>query len=172
MFWQGLHSSLEKAMAPHSSTLAWKIPWMEEPSGLQSMGSWRIGHDWTISLWLFTFMHRGRKWQPTPVFLAGQSQGQGAWWAAICGVAQSWTQLKWLSSSSSSFASGGQNIGVSASASVLPMNIQDWSPLGWTGWLSLQSKGSQESSPTPRFKSINSSVLSFLYSPTVTSIHD
>ena len=70
------------------------------------------------------------------------------------------------------FASGSQNIGVSASSSVLPMNTQDWSPLGWTGWLSLQSKDSQESSPTPQFKSINSSVLSFLYSPTLTSIHD
>ena len=68
--------------------------------------------------------------------------------------------------------SGGQNIGVSASASVLPMNTQDWAPLGWTGWISLQSKGLQESSRTPQFKSINSSVLSFLYSPTVTSIHD
>ena len=70
------------------------------------------------------------------------------------------------------FASGGQSIGVSASTSVLPMNTQDWSPLGWTGWISLQSRDSQESSPTPQFKSINSSALSFLYSPTLTSIHD
>ena len=70
------------------------------------------------------------------------------------------------------FASGGQNMGVSASASVLSVNIQDWSPLGWSGWISLQSKGSQESSPTPQFKSINSLALSFLYSPTLTSIHD
>ena len=70
------------------------------------------------------------------------------------------------------FASGGQSIGVSASASVLPMNIQDWSPLGWTGWISLQSKGLQVSSPAPQLKSIHSLVLSFLYSPTLTSIHD
>ena len=70
------------------------------------------------------------------------------------------------------FASGAQSIGVSASTSVLPMNTQDWSPLGWTGWISLQSKDSQESSPTPQFKSINSLALSFLYSPTLTSIHD
>ena len=70
------------------------------------------------------------------------------------------------------FPSDGQSIGVSASASVLAMNIQDWFPLGWTGWTFLQSKESQESSPTPQFKSINSSVLSFLYSPTLTSIHD
>ena len=71
------------------------------------------------------------------------------------------------------FASGGQSIGVSASASVLPMNIQNLFPLGWTGWISLQSKGlSQESFPTPELKSINSLVLSFLYGPTLTSIHD
>ena len=70
------------------------------------------------------------------------------------------------------FASGGQSIGVSASASVLPMNIQDGFHLGLTSWISPQSKDSQESSPTPQFKSINSSVLSFLQSPTLTSIHD
>jgi len=67
---------MEKAMAPHSSTLAWKIPWTEEPGGLQSMGSLRVGHDWATSLWLVTFMHWRRKWQPTPVFLPGESQGQ------------------------------------------------------------------------------------------------
>ena len=69
---------LEKAMAPHSSTLAWKIPWMEEPGGLQSMGSLRVGDDWVTSLSLFTFMHWRRKWQPTPAFLPGESQGQGS----------------------------------------------------------------------------------------------
>ena len=66
----------EKAMAPHSSTLAWKIPWMEEADGLQSMGSLRVGNDWTTSLSLFTCMHWRRKWQPTPVFLPGESHGQ------------------------------------------------------------------------------------------------
>ena len=65
-------------MAPHSSTLAWKIPWMEEPGKLQSMGSMRVGHNWATSLSLFTFMHWRRKWQPTPVFLPGESQGQGS----------------------------------------------------------------------------------------------
>ena len=64
-----------------------------------------------------------------------------------------------------------QSIGISASASVLPMNIHDWFPFGWTGWISMQSKGLQESSPT-HSKSINSSVLNLLYSPTLTSIHD
>ena len=70
------------------------------------------------------------------------------------------------------FISGGQSIGVSASVSVLPMNIQDLFPLGWTGWISLLSRDSQESSPTPQFKNINSLVLSFLYGPALTSIHD
>ena len=63
-------------MAAHSSTLARKIPWMGEPGRLQSMGSLRVRHDWVISHSLFTFMHRRRKWQPTPVFLSGESQGQ------------------------------------------------------------------------------------------------
>ena len=65
-------------MAPHSSTLAWKIPWMEEPGRLQSMGSLRVGHDWATSLPLFTFLHWRRKWQPTPVFLPRESQGRGS----------------------------------------------------------------------------------------------
>ena len=68
----------EKAMAQHSSTLAWKIPWTEEPGGLQSMGSPRVGDDWVTWLSLFTFMHWRRKWQPTPVFLPGESQGRGS----------------------------------------------------------------------------------------------
>ena len=68
----------EKAMAPHSSIFAWKIPWMEEPGRLQSMGSLRVGHDWASSLSLFTFMHWRRKWQPTPAFLPGESKGQGS----------------------------------------------------------------------------------------------
>ena len=68
----------EKAMAPHSSTPAGKMPWMEEPGRLQSMGSLRVGHDWATLLSLFTFMHWKRKWQPTPVFLPGESQGRGS----------------------------------------------------------------------------------------------
>ena len=68
--------TVEKEMATHSSTLGWKIPWMEEPGRLQSMGSGRVRHDWATSLSLFTFMHWRRKWQPTPVFLPGESQGQ------------------------------------------------------------------------------------------------
>ena len=70
------------------------------------------------------------------------------------------------------FTWGDQSIGVSASASVLPMNTQDWSPLVWTGWISLQSKGLSRVFSNTQFKSINSSVLSFLHSPSLTSIHD
>ena len=65
-------------MAPHSSILAWKIPWVEEPGGLQSMESLKVGHDRVTSLSLFTFMHWRRKWQPTPVLLPGESQGRGS----------------------------------------------------------------------------------------------
>ena len=73
-----VRSGSEKAMAPHSSTLAWKTPWTEEPGGLQSMRSLRVGHDWATSLSLFTFIHWRGKWQPTPVFLPGESQGLGS----------------------------------------------------------------------------------------------
>ena len=76
-FWYYQMTLWEKAMTPHSSTLAWKILWMEEPGGLQSMGSLRVRHDWATSHSLFTSMHWRRKWQPTPVFLPGESQGRG-----------------------------------------------------------------------------------------------
>ena len=70
------------------------------------------------------------------------------------------------------FTSGDQSIGASASASVLPMNIQDWFPLDWLVWSPCSPKESLESSSIPQFKSINSSGLSFLYGPTLTSIHE
>ena len=78
--WESRPYISEKAMAPHSSTLPWKIPWTEEPCGLQSMGSRRVGHDWVTSLSLFTFTHWRRKWQPTPMFLPGECQG---WWSLV-----------------------------------------------------------------------------------------
>ena len=95
-------------MAPHTSTLAWKIPWMEEPGRLQSMGSLRVGHDWATSLSLFTFIIGEGNGNPLKCsclenprdgILAWRIPGFSAWWAAIYGVAQSWTWLKWLSSS-------------------------------------------------------------------------
>ena len=70
--------ALEKEMATHSSVLAWRIPWTEKPGRLHSMGSLRVRHDWATSLSLFIFMHWRRKWQPTPVFLPGESQGRGS----------------------------------------------------------------------------------------------
>ena len=76
LFDNSYSNGTEKAMATHSGTLAWEISWTEEPGRLQSMGSLRVGHDWATSLSLSTFMHWRRKWQPTPVFLPGESQGR------------------------------------------------------------------------------------------------
>ena len=92
----------EKAVAPHSSALAWKIPWTEEPGRLQSIGSLRVGHDWVTSLSLFTFMHWRRKWQPTPGFLPGESQGHRSQVGCRLWGRKSRTRLRQLSSSSSS----------------------------------------------------------------------
>ena len=80
-------SDMEKAMAPHSSILAWKIPWTEGPGGLQSVGLLGVGHDWATSLSLFTFMRWRRKWQPTPGSCLENPRDGGAWWAAVYGVA-------------------------------------------------------------------------------------
>ena len=91
----------EKEMAPHSNTLAWKIPWAEEPGRLQSMGSRRVGHNWATSLSLFTFMHWERNGNPLQCSCLENPRDRGAWCAAVSGVAQSRTRLKRLSSSSS-----------------------------------------------------------------------
>ena len=88
----------EKATAPHSSTLAWKIPWTEEPGRLQCMGSRRVRHDWATSL---SCIGEGNG-NPLQCSCLENPRDGGAWWAAIYGVAQSRTWLKWLSSSSSS----------------------------------------------------------------------
>ena len=88
----------EKATAPHSSTLAWKIPWMEEPGRLQSMGSLRVGNDWATSLSL-SCIGEGNG-NPLQCSCLENPRDGGVWGAAVYGVAQSWTRLKWLSSSS------------------------------------------------------------------------
>ena len=80
-------------MAPHCSTLAWKIPWTEEPCKLQSMGSRRVRHNWAISLSLFTFMHWRRKWQPTPVFLPGTGEPGGLPSMGLHRVRHDWSDL-------------------------------------------------------------------------------
>ena len=90
---------LNKGTTFTCSTLAWKIPWMGEPGRLQSMGLLRVGHDWATSLSFFTFMHWRRKWQPTPVFWPGESQGWRSLVGGVYGVTQSRTRLKQLSSS-------------------------------------------------------------------------
>ena len=77
-FFSWFLNTRHKAMAPHSSALAWKTPWTEEPGRRQSMGSLRVEHDWMTSLSFFIFMHWRRKWQPTPVFLPGESRGWGS----------------------------------------------------------------------------------------------
>ena len=97
-------------MAAHSSTLAWKIPWTEEPGGLQSMGSQRVRHDSETSLSLFTSHALEKEMATHTSVLAWRIPGMaepgglpgGAWWAAVSGVAQSWIRLKLLSRSSSS----------------------------------------------------------------------
>ena len=96
----------EKAMAPHSSTLAWKVPWMEEPGELQSMGSQRVGHDRATSISLFTFSCIGKgNGSPLQCSCLETPRDGEAWWAAVYGIAQSRTRLKRLSSSSSSSSS-------------------------------------------------------------------
>ena len=89
----------EKAMAPHSRTLAWRIPWMEEPGRLQSMGLLRVGHDWATSLSLFTLCIGEGNGNPLQCSCLENPRDGGAWWAAVYGVTHSRTRLKWLSSS-------------------------------------------------------------------------
>ena len=102
--YQGLGMRAEKAMAPHSSTLSWKIPRMEEPGGLQSMGSLRVRHDWATS---FSCIGEGNG-NPLQYSCLENPRDRGAWWAAVHGVTQSWTRLKRLSSSNSSRDNGGE----------------------------------------------------------------
>ena len=88
----------EKAMAPHSSTFAWKIPWTQEPGRLQSMGSLRVGHDWLHFHSSLSCVGEGNG-NPLQCSCLENPRDGGAWWAAVYGVTQSWTQLKQLSSS-------------------------------------------------------------------------
>ena len=95
----GLMLMAEKARAPHSSTLAWKIPWTAEPGRLQSMGSLRVGHNWATSLhFSFSCIGEGNS-NPLQCSCLENPGDGGAWWAAVCGVAKSRIRLKQLSSS-------------------------------------------------------------------------
>ena len=81
-------------MAPHSSTLAWKIPWTEEPGRLQSMGYLPVGHDCAASLSLFTFIIGEGNGNLLQCSCLENPRDRGAWWAAVCRVTQSRTRLK------------------------------------------------------------------------------
>ena len=111
-----LMSIVEKAIAPHSSALAWKIPWMEEPGRLQSMGLLRVRHDWATERLHFHFSLScvGEDGNPLQCSCLENPRDRGAWWAAVYGVAQSRTRLKPLSSNSSS--------------NVLVRMWRDWTP--------------------------------------------
>ena len=150
---------LEKEMATRSSILAWRIPGTGEPGGLPSMGSHRVGHDWSdlavaavqfsCSVMSNSLQPRGsqhtRPPYPSPTPGVHTNSCPSSWW---CHPAISSSVIPFSSSPQSLPASrsfqmsqhfpwGGQGIGVSASASVLPTNIQDWFPLGWIDWISL-----------------------------------
>ena len=125
----GREDPLEKEMAIHSSTIAWKIPWTEKPGRLYSMGSQRVGHDWVTSL--HSNSCPSRRWCHPTISSSV---------VPFSSCFQSFPALRSFPVSQF-FTPGDQSTGVSASASVLPMNIQNWFPLGWTGWISLQPKG-------------------------------
>ena len=181
---------LEKSMATHSSPLAWSIPRAEEPG----YSPW---DDWVTN----TFTSFKSKLKICCCSVAKSCSTLATPWTAACQASLSFTitqsLLKLISTelvkpssvtpfssspqsypASESFpmswllASGGQSIGASASASVLPMNIQGWFPLGLTDLISLQSKGLSRVFSKPHFENINSSVLTLLYGPTLISIYD
>ena len=168
----GWEYPLEKGMAISSNMLAWRIPQTEEPGGLQSLGSQRVGYDWATSTSTSNGFTVVVKWVSIQFRHSVVSDSVTPWTAACqayLSITNSWSSPKPMSTDpvshptisssvvpfsscpqffpasgsfqmSQLFASGGQSIGVSASTSPLPMNNQDWS-LGWTGWISLQSKG-------------------------------
>ena len=133
-------------MATHSSVFAWRIPGTREPGGLPSMGSHRVGLNWSD---LAAGLQHARLPCPSPTPGACSNSCPSRRWChpTISSFVVPFSSCLQSFPASGSFpmsqflASGGQSIGVSASASVLPMNIQDWFPLGWTGWIFLQSKG-------------------------------
>ena len=141
----GQKDALEEDMATHSSVLTWEIPWTEEPGGLQSSSVqslscvWLFVTPWTAarqaSLSITNF------WSlPKPMSTESMMPSTLSSVIPFSSCPQSFPASGSFQRSQF-FTSGGQSIGVSASASVLPMNTQDWFPLGWTGWISLQSKG-------------------------------
>ena len=194
----------ELELATHSSILAWKIRWTEQPDRLQSMGSKRVRHSQVIEHACTTTT--GFTVIGNDQFSRSVMSNSANPWTEACqaslSITNSWSLLKHMSIESVTpskhsilhqplllspsisfpasksfqmsqfFTSGGQSIAISATASVLPMNIQDDLLEDGLVIFPCSSRDSQRSSPTPQFKSINSSVLSSLYSPTLTSMHD
>ena len=139
---------LQKEMATHSSILAWKIPWTEESGRLWCKELQRVGHNWSDSVQFSNSVVSDSLWphglQHTRFKLMSIESVMPSSRLILCRPFSSHLQSFPASGSfpmNQLFASSGQSIGVSASASVFPMNIQDWFLLGWTGWISLQSKG-------------------------------
>ena len=153
----GQEDPLEKKMITHSSILAWKIPWIEEPGGLQSMGLQKVDHvliqfssvaQSCLTLQPHELQHARPPFPSTTPGVHPNPCPLSRWYHPILSSSvvpfSSCPQSFPASESfkmSQLFASSGQSIGVSASKLVLLMNTQDWSPLGWTGWIFLQSKG-------------------------------
>ena len=152
-------------MAIYSSILAWEISWTEEPS-VQFSRSVVSDSLWPHGLWHTRLPCAS----PTPgVYLNSCPLSQWCHPTISSSVVPFSSHLQSFPASGSFHmsqlsASGGQSIGVSASASVLPMNIQDWFPLWWTGWISSQSRGLS--------RVFSNTTVQFLYNPTLTSIHD
>ena len=159
---------LEEEVATHSSILAWKVPPTVEPGGLQSIESLRVRHDWATEMHIYVYIYQFSSVAqscptlrlhglqhvrfPCPSPACSNSCPSSRWChpTISSSVSPVSSHLQSFPASGSSpmsqfFTSGGQSIRVSASAPVLPMNIQDWFPLGWTGWISLQSKGTHMS---------------------------
>ena len=159
-----------------SSFLVWRIPWTEEPSGYSPF---QFNHSVVSdSLWPHGLQHTR---PPCPLSSKAWSNSCPLSWKChptISSYVIPFSSHPQSFPASGSFqmrqffASGVQSIGASASTSVLPMNIQDWLPLGWIDCISFSPRNFQESSPTPQFKSINSLAFSLLNSPTLISIHD
>ena len=194
-------SIVEKAVATHFSTLAWQIPRTEECGRLRfleldkterlhfhfSLSCIGEGNGNPLQCSCLENLRDGRAWWAA-IYGVSQSRTRLIQLSSSSSISIEpvmpsshlifYLPLLLLPSVfpsirvSQLFASGGQCFGVSASASVLPVNIQDCFPLGLTDWISLKSKGLSRVSPTPQFKSISSLALSFLYGPTLTSIHD
>ena len=186
---------LEEEVATHSSILAWKVPPTVEPGGLQSIESLRVRHDWATEMHIYVYIYQFSSVAqscptlrlhglqhvrfPCPSPACSNSCPSSRWChpAISSSVVPFSSCLQSFPASGSSpmsqfFTSDGRSIGASALTSIIPWIFRTDFLQDWLVWSPCSPRDSQESSLTPQFKSINSLVLSFLYSPTLTSIHD